>query len=169
MSASENDRAAGLLSDNAEVDAIELLKRDHGELADLFQNYESLLDAKAQAGERRALSTQICGMVVVHSMIEEEIFYPAARKAGVHATLLDEAAVEHRAAKDLIFQIGESRPSDREYDARLKVLGEYIAHHVRDEEDGLFAECRNIKLDLRQLAGRLQQRKEQLMRKLKSR
>ncbi|MBV9891287.1 MAG: hemerythrin domain-containing protein, partial [Rhizobacter sp.] len=128
MSASANERPADVSSDSPDVDAIDLLKRDHGELATLFKSYGSLIEAHAQPDERRALSTQICGMVVVHTMIEEEIFYPAARKAGVDATLLDEAVVEHRAAKDLIFQIGESRASDRDYDARLTVLGEYITH-----------------------------------------
>ena len=148
------------------VDAIDLLRTDHAEIDTLFRDYHALAEGGADAGDRRSLSTRICGLVAVHSMIEEEIFYPAAQQAGVDAALVQEAAVEHRAAKDLIFRIGESRPSDSDYDAKVKVLREYVALHVAEEEEELFAECRKTDLDLQQIGARLQRRKEQLMRKL---
>ena len=93
-------------SNDTEVDAIELLKKDHDEVDALFKDYEMLAEGDGDSGDRRALSTQICGMVAVHAMIEEEIFYPAARKAGVEAGLLDEADIEHGSAKQLIAEIG---------------------------------------------------------------
>ena len=148
------------------VDAIDLLRTDHAEVETLFRDYHALAEGGASAGDRRSLSTRICGLVAVHSMIEEDIFYPAAQQAGVDAALLQEAAVEHRAAKDLIFRIGESRASDTDYDAQMKVLREYVTHHVAEEEEELFAECRKADVDMQQIGARLQLRKEQLMRKL---
>ena len=153
-------------SNDTEVDAIELLKKDHDEVDALFKDYEMLAEGDGDSGDRRALSTQICGMVAVHAMIEEEIFYPAARKAGVEAGLLDEADIEHGSAKQLIAEIGASQPSDSHYDARVKVLGEYIRHHVKEEEGELFSACRKADMDMAQLGAQLQKRKGQLLRKL---
>ena len=116
--------------------------------------------------DRRTLSTHICGMVAVHALIEEEIFYPAARKAGVDADLLDEADIEHGSAKQLIAEIGAARASDSHYDARVKVLGEYIRHHVKEEENELFPACRKSDMDMAEIGSRLQKRKAQLLRKL---
>jgi hypothetical protein len=85
-----------------------------------------LAEGDDDAGDKRGLSTRICGMLAVHAMIEEEIFYPAARKADVDADLLDEAEIEHGSAKVLIAQLGAAQVSEPLYDARVKVLGEYI-------------------------------------------
>ncbi|MEP7098479.1 MAG: hemerythrin domain-containing protein [Dokdonella sp.] len=151
-----------------EADAIGLLKQDHDEVNTLFTEYEALADGGGgDPGDKRVLSTQICGLLVVHAMIEEEIFYPAARSAGVDAALLNEAAVEHGSAKELIAQIGESGPSDALYDARVKVLGEYIRHHVKEEEGELFSACRRSKMDLAAVGTALRKRKDVLMRKLR--
>ena len=155
-------------SSDEEVNAIDLLKKDHDEVEALFKDYQLLAEGDGDAGDRRALSTQICGMLAVHAMIEEEIFYPAARQAGVDPALLNEAAIEHGTAKELIAQIGASQASDSFYDARVKVLGEYIEHHVKDEEDDLFPACRKTDMDMEAIGMRLQRRKEQLLRKLKA-
>ena len=149
-----------------DVDAIELLKADHSEVDKLFKEYELFSDGKKDGAERRALSTQICGMLAVHAMIEEEIFYPAARAAKVDSALLDEATIEHGSAKHLIAEIGASQASDSLYDARVNVLGEYIRHHVKEEEGELFPACRKSEMDLSSIGARLQKRKDQLMRKL---
>lgn len=149
-----------------EVNAIDLLKRDHDDVNALFKDYQLLADGDGDAGDRRALSTQICGMLAVHAMIEEEIFYPAARQANVEPNLLDEAEIEHGSAKELIAQIGAAQASDPLYDARVKVLGEYIRHHVKEEEGELFPACRKSEMDLAEIAVRLEKRKSQLMRKL---
>ena len=149
-----------------EIDALDLLKKDHDEVEALFKDYEMFAEGSGQAGDRRALSTQICGLVAVHALIEEEIFYPAARKAGVDADLLDEADIEHGSAKQLIADIGAAQASDSHYDARVKVLGEYIRHHVKEEEGELFSACRKSDMDMAEIGGRLQKRKNQLMRKL---
>jgi hypothetical protein len=134
----------------------------------LFKDYEVLADdSQASSADKRTLSTEICGMLAVHAMIEEEIFYPAARLAQVDASLLNEAEIEHGSAKELIAQIGATQPSDQLYDARMKVLSEYIRHHVKEEENELFPACRKADMDLDELGTRLAQRRDELMRKLK--
>ena len=149
-----------------EINAIDLLKKDHDEVEALFKDYQMLAEGDGDSGDKRALSTQICGMVAVHAMIEEEIFYPAARKAGVDVDLLDEADIEHNAAKQLIAEIGAADASDSHYDARVQVLGEQIRHHVKEEESELFPTCRKAGMDMAALGARLQKRKDQLLRKL---
>jgi hemerythrin superfamily protein len=149
-----------------EIDAIDLLKKDHDDVDALFKDYDMLAEGDGDAGDRRALSTRICGMLAVHAMIEEEIFYPAARKAKVDAALLDEAQIEHGSAKELIAQIGAARSSEPLYDARVKVLGEYIRHHVKEEQGELFPACRKSDMDMAELGARLQKRKDELLRKL---
>jgi len=149
-----------------DIDAIDLLKKDHDEVDALFKDYDMLAEGDGDSTDRRALSTQICGLVAVHAMIEEEVFYPAAREAGVDADLLDEADIEHGSAKQLIAEIGAADAADSHYDARVKVLGEYIRHHVKEEESELFAACRKAEMDMKALGARLQKRKDQLLRKL---
>ena len=144
------------------TDATALLERDHADVK-LFKQYEKLADTEADGAEREALATQICQMLTVHATVEEEIFYPAARAAEVEADLLDEAEVEHASAKDLIAQIQSMSPDDDLYDAKVKVLGEYIDHHVQEEENEMFPKCRRADMDLAGLAEQLAERKSELM------
>lgn len=147
----------------AKTDATILLTRDHTEVHRLFKKYEKLADADAPAAERQALAEQICTLVTCHATIEEEIFYPAAKAAKVDGDLLDEAEVEHASAKDLIAQILAMSADDDLYDAKVTVLGEYIDHHVEEEEDELFPKCRRAKMDLAALAQQLAERKAALL------
>jgi hemerythrin superfamily protein len=144
-------------------DATALLMRDHAEVKKLFKQYEKLADAEAGGDERQALAEQICAMLTVHATIEEEIFYPAAREAEVESDLLDEAEVEHASAKELIAQIQGMGPDDELYDAKVTVLGEYIDHHVQEEEGEIFPKCRKAGMDLADLAQQLSERKAELM------
>ena len=146
----------------AKTDATALLERDHAEVKKLFKQYEKLADAQAEGEERQALAERICAMLTVHATIEEEIFYPAAREAEVEDDLLDEAEVEHATAKDLIAQIQGIGPDDDLYDAKVTVLGEYIDHHVQEEEGEMFPKCRRAKMDLTGLAAALAERKAEL-------
>lgn len=147
--------------DEGETGAIDLLKRDHDEVESLFKEYETLANG-GDVGDRRTLSTRICGLLAVHAMIEEEIFYPAARANAVDSALLNEAKVEHASVKELIARIGESQPSDVLYDALVKVLGEYVRHHVKEEEGELFPACRKSEMDLAAIGAELQSRKDAL-------
>ena len=140
-------------------DAIALLKADHREVKAMFQDYE-----KTEADQaKQELAQRICTALTVHAQIEEEIFYPAAYEALEDDDLLDEAEVEHASAKELIAQIQGSSPDEPLYDAKVKVLGEYIDHHVQEEEKELFPECRESDMDLKGLGEQLRNRKEELL------
>ena len=145
-------------------DAVELLTSDHAEVSALFKRYEKLAKANAASSDRQAHAEQICTALTVHATIEEEIFYPAAREAGVKEALMDEADVEHAAAKDLVAQIRAMSPDEDHYDAKVKVLGEQIDHHVEEEQDKMFPKCRAAGMDLSELGARLATRKAALMR-----
>ena len=144
-------------------DAIQLLTADHAEVKKLFKSYEKLIKDEADTEEKRELAEQICMMLTVHAAIEEEIFYPSAREVLEEQDLIDEAAVEHASAKDLIAQIQDSEPDDELYDAKVKVLGEYIDHHVKEEQDEIFPKVKKAGLDLAALGEELSTRKEELM------
>ncbi|MEO7115183.1 MAG: hemerythrin domain-containing protein [Caldimonas sp.] len=147
----------------AKTDATLLLARDHTAVSKLFKQYEKLSGSGAEASDRQAMAEQICMMLTVHATIEEEIFYPAAREADVDSDLLDEAEVEHASAKDLIAQIRAMTPDEDLYDAKVKVLGEYIDHHAQEEENEMFPKCRKAKMDLAGLAQQLAERKAELV------
>ena len=140
--------------------AVTLLKKDHREVSAMFEEYEQL-DAEA---DKLALFNQIALALKVHTRIEEEIFYPESR-GEVEDDLLDEAYVEHDGAKKLIAEIEAMQPSEQFYDAKVKGLGEYIAHHVKEEEQpgGLFAQAKKGDEDLEEMGKRLRVRKDELM------
>ena len=146
----------------ARKDATLLLARDHAEVNRLFKQYDKLAKAEASESDRQVLAEQICDMLTVHATIEEEIFYPAAREADIESDLLDEAEVEHASAKELIAQIRAMTPEEDLYDAKVRVLGEYIDHHVQEEENEMFPKCRKSAMDLESLAQQLSERKAEL-------
>jgi len=140
--------------------AITLLKKDHREVEGWFDEYEQLEDD----AEKLALFNQIALALKVHTAIEEEIFYPEER-GDVEEDMLDEAYVEHDGAKKLIAEIEAMKPGDEYYDAKVKVLGEYIKHHVKEEEQpgGIFAQAKRGDEDLEAMGERMKARKEELM------
>jgi hemerythrin superfamily protein len=144
-------------------DALELLHSDHQQVEDLFAQFE-----KARTADRKErLAAQICSELKVHAQVEEEIFYPAARKALPRSRdLLDEATVEHGSAKALISQIEASEPRDPLFDANVLVLSEYIKHHVKEEESELFPQLRKADLDLVALGDAITERKAALMEEM---
>jgi hypothetical protein len=143
-------------------DAIALLEADHREVDAMFEQYETLTDD----ADKKALAAKICLALKVHTTIEEELFYPPARKATGDGDLLDEALVEHAGAKNLIAEIEAMQPGQPLYDAKVKVLGEQVRHHVEEEETELFPEVRDTDLDLDALGAKLAARKAELMAKL---
>ncbi|WP_431104095.1 hemerythrin domain-containing protein [Roseateles noduli] len=162
---SDKPKAAAREADGA-VDAIKLLTDDHKEVQALFKAYQKLVDDDGEDDLREQLAHDICAKLTIHATIEEEIFYPAARDAledDDGDDLLDEAEVEHASAKELIAQIAEGAASDELYDAKVKVLGEYIAHHVKEEEKELFPKVQQSDLDLDALGDELSARKAELL------
>ena len=147
-------------------DAVELLKADHKEVKALFEQYKRLVDNEDVPEERQAVAQQICLLLTVHATAEEEIFYPAARAAIDEPDLLDEAEVEHASAKDLIAQIEAMDPNEALYDAKVIVLGEYIDHHVKEEEGQMFPKCKKADMDLAALGQAIDARKAELMEEL---
>ena len=140
--------------------ALALLKADHDLVKELFEKFEKARDDRRKG----TLAEQICAELTVHAQIEEEIFYPAVREAFREADmdLLDEAEVEHAGAKDLIAQIEASKPGEELFDAKVTVLGEYVKHHVKEEQNEMFPKVRKTKLDLKELGQRLAERKAEL-------
>lgn len=144
-------------------DAIHLLTSDHEEVKQMFEDYAALVEGEGSSDERQALAEQICQALTVHATIEEEVFYPAARDALEEQDLLDEAEVEHASARDLIAQILDMDADEELFDAKVTVLGEYIDHHVKEEEGEMFPKLREAELDLETLGEEMLVRKEELM------
>lgn len=156
--------AAGML------DAIDLLTEDHRKVDELFEDYDASKDeADDRAKEERV--AEICLELTIHASVEEEIFYPAAREAlesEDDAETLDEAEVEHQTIKDLVEQLQAMSAGEELYDAKVKVLAEYVKHHVQEEEGELFPALRGGDADLEALGAELAQRKEELRRELQA-
>lgn len=147
-------------------DAIALLKADHRKVESLFEQFE----ATNSASRQKTLAQEICTELKIHTMIEEEIFYPAFR-GKIEDDTLDEAYVEHDGAKVLINDIMTSSPEADFYEAKVKVLSEEIKHHVHEEEmrgEGMFAQCRETDVDLVALRDTMLVRKQELLQKAKA-
>jgi hemerythrin superfamily protein len=141
-------------------DAIALLKADHRTVEALFEKFEKTKSAT----QKKKLAQEICQELIIHTMIEEEIFYPAC-KGEIEDDTLEEAYVEHDGAKMLISEIMQASPGDDFYDAKVKVLSEEIKHHVKEEEqrsEGMFAQARKAGVDVDALGDQMAARKQEL-------
>jgi len=141
-----------------QLSAISILRADHKLVDDLFKQYEK---AKAQS-RKQILVDRICRELTVHATVEEEIFYPAVRSAIKDKDMMDEADIEHASARQLIAQLEAGKPGDDHYDAKVKVLGEYIRHHVKEEQTEIFPKAQKTKLDMVELGSQIQTRKAEL-------
>lgn len=142
-------------------DAIAMLKADHRKVEGLFEKFESAKDSR----RKQELAEQICKELIVHTRIEEDVFYPAC-EGKVDEELMNEAYVEHDGAKVLIAEIQAGSPEAEYYDAKVKVLSEMIKHHVEEEEkrvEGMFSQARKAGVDMDELATRMAAEKEKLM------
>jgi hemerythrin superfamily protein len=143
-------------------DAIGMLIADHKRVARLFAQVKRLDDEEIDEG-KAALVERICQELTIHTRLEEEIFYPAAREATQDDDQLDEAWVEHAGAKELIAQLLGASPADDFYDARVTVLNEQIDHHVDEEEGSLFPKVRASRLDTSKLGAEMAARKKVIL------
>ena len=153
----------GLANDDTGTNAIDLLKNDHRTVEELFRQYEGIKDGTDDAAKEE-LVAQICDALTIHAQIEEQVFYPAARRVLQEQgqELLNEAAVEHQTQKDIVARLEMAPTSDPLYDAGVQVLSEYVKHHVREEENELFPKVRATDLDLAALGRQLAKRKQEL-------
>ena len=141
--------------------ALDVLKADHAEVKKLFTQFEKLKKDEDDEGMQQVVQT-FCKALGIHARIEEEIFYPALRNAADADDALDEADVEHSHVKELVAQLEQSEPDDELFEARVKVLSEYVQHHVEEEESTIFSKARKADLDLVALGEQLIARKEEL-------
>ena len=139
--------------------ATAMLRADHKHVSALFEEYE-----KARAAtKKKDLVAQICSELTIHAQIEEEIFYPAVKQALKDHELVPEATVEHATLKDLIAQVKDVEPDGEMFDAKIKVLSEYVKHHVKEEQNEIFPKAEATKLDMMELGAQMAARKNELM------
>ncbi len=138
--------------------ATAMLRADHKLVSSLFSDYEK---ARSKSVKKK-LVARICAELSVHAQLEEEIFYPAVQKALRDHELVPEATVEHATLKDLIGQVEGVEPDGDMFDARIKVLSEYVKHHVKEEQQEMFPKALATKLDMRDLGARMAARKAEL-------
>lgn len=139
-------------------DATVLLKTDHQLVSDLFDEYE----AAYSNAKKKQIANQICRELTVHAQIEEEIFYPAVKRAMKDKELIPEARVEHATLKSLASQLEDMEPDDEMFDAKVKVMHEYVKHHVKEEQNEIFPKAKSSGVDMMQLGAKLSERKEEL-------
>ncbi|ARO87801.1 hemerythrin [Nitrosospira lacus] len=144
-------------------DAIKLLTEDHTKVKKMFKDFEKLCQKNDNRGKEE-LAAKICGELTVHAQLEEEIFYPAVREAIDEDKLMNEAMIEHASAKDLITQIQSMKASDPMFDATVTVLGEYINHHIKEEQNEIFPKTQKAGMDLEALGEEIKERKEALLK-----
>lgn len=143
----------------SQPDAIALLKADHKEVSEMFEAYENT----RSTSNKKTLVDKICTALTVHAQVEEEIFYPTVQPAIRDKELVPEARVEHASLKDLIAQIEGVEPDGEMFDAKVKVLSEYVKHHVKEEQNEMFPKVKASSIDLDALGLKMAERKEALM------
>jgi hemerythrin superfamily protein len=141
--------------------AVELLKEQHDKVKKAFKEFEKLDREDTEAQQQ--LVQSVCEDLKLHTTLEEELFYPAAREAIADEDLLNEAQVEHETAKMLIEQLENMGPDNPNFHATFTVLGEYVLHHVKEEEGEMFPQVKKTDLDLEELGARMRSRMEELM------
>ncbi len=140
-------------------EATAMLRADHKLVSALFDEFE-----KTKSSAKKAkIVAQICKELTVHTQIEDEIFYPAVKAALKDHELIPEAYVEHSSVKDLIAQVEGKEPDGEMYDAKVKVMGEFVKHHVKEEQNEMFPKAKSTKLDMMELGARMFARKQELM------
>jgi hemerythrin superfamily protein len=155
-------RKSGSKSKKQFRDALALLKADHEAVSELVEKYEKGRE-RMEDEKKSELAHKICEELTIHARIEEEIFYPALREASEEAEdALNEAAVEHASIKNLIEQVQEDSPESEEFDAKVKVIGEYVKHHVKEEQNEIFPMAREADLDRKEIGEQLAARKTEL-------
>ncbi|HEX4884745.1 MAG TPA: hemerythrin domain-containing protein [Casimicrobiaceae bacterium] len=165
-SASRAGKQAGGRGRAAKSDALSLLREDHERVDGLFKKYDRMKEGDER---KQALREQILEEVRVHAQVEEELFYPALRtvleEQGKQdkTELLDEADVEHSTVKFLMAEIEGGKLESEMVDARMKVMSEYIKHHVEEEEGEIFRAAKRSDVDLEALGRQMDARKRELM------
>jgi hemerythrin-like domain-containing protein len=141
--------------------AMEMLKEDHAKVQKAFKEFEKM--DREDSETMKQLVQTVCEDLKVHTTLEEEIFYPAVREAIDDEDIMNEAAVEHETAKMLIDQLENMGPDDPSFHATFTVLGEYVKHHIKEEEAEMFPQAKKTGLDFEDLGQRMKERKQELV------
>lgn len=153
--------AAGKNASAARKEVLDMLIEDHKSVKKLFREFEKL-DVEKDAEEAESLVALTCAELRLHAQLEEECFYPAVRDALEEADLVDEAEVEHASAKQLIEQLEKMDLEDDKLSATFKVLGEYVKHHIKEEESEMFPQLQKARIEWEQVLGQMMQRRSEL-------
>ncbi|MBA3589632.1 hemerythrin domain-containing protein [Methylibium sp.] len=148
------------------TDALELLSADHDRVQRLFENYTELVTAEADDADKQHVVEEICLLLTVHAHIEDEFFYPAARRVLDDEDVIDEAQIEHDSVRDLIDELLTMKPFDELFDDRVRLLEESVSQHVEEEENEIFPRLREAGVDLESLGEQMSTRREDLMAEL---
>ena len=148
-------------SDIKHNNAVSLLEADHQVVSVLFKKYEKATDKS----DKKELVSKICKELTIHAQVEEEIFYPQFKQALNDTELIPEATVEHSTLKDLIAQVEGKEPDGEMFDAKIKVMSEYVKHHVKEEESEMFPKAKKSKMDLEKIGMQIVARKAELQEK----
>ena len=124
------------------MNALTLLKADHKTVETLFKEFEKLGE-KGSSTKKKQVVQKIIKELAVHASIEEQIFYPAVRKAVKKAEDdVLEALEEHHIVKWVLSELDGMDPDEERFDAKVTVLMENVRHHVKEEEQELFPEVK---------------------------
>jgi len=143
------------------ADVIEILSEDHKKVSQLFAEFAKIRH-QADDEAKQTLVEITCTELVIHTQVEEEYLYPALHEVFDEMDLLDEAEVEHTLAKQLIGELESMQPDDELYDAKFTVLGEYVKHHIEEEENKIFPKIKNMEMDFKSLGRSIRQRRDEL-------
>lgn len=140
------------------TDAVDLLTRDHRLVDELFASF-----FQAAPQQLDPLARRLCKMIRIHSQIEEELFYPAARRAVGADALVDDAERDHAETKQAVMRVESMTSDNGAFKEAVEDLRDLIAAHVQSEESELFPKVRQAKLDLVALGITLAERRDTLM------
>lgn len=143
-------------------DILKMLAEDHKNVKRMFEQFETMKEEEQDEEAKQLLVDLCCVELTIHAQLEEELFYPALRDAIDDMDLIDEAQVEHATAKQLISELSSMQPDDELYDAKFTVLGEYVKHHIEEEEKEIFPKAKKADLDLQAMAEELRERKQEM-------
>ena len=140
-------------------EATALLRADHKAVSELFAEYANA----TTSAKKKKLVSKICTELSVHAQVEEELFYPAVKQALKDHVLVPEATVEHATLKELIAQVEGVEPDGEMFDAKVKVLSEYVKHHVKEEQNEIFPKAKASQLDMLELGSQIAERKKEIL------
>ena len=140
---------------------IEMLKEDHEKVKGLFNKFES-----AEGQERADIAATAIMELKVHADLEEKLIYPAIREHIDEDERMNEAVEEHHLVHVLIRELKKLKPKDEVFQAKFKVLGELVKHHIEEEEGEMFPKAQESEIDWEKLETAVIKRRNTVVDKL---